>query len=328
VNVRILGPPAVCVAGAWLPLRSTKPHALFAYLAYRDAPVRRAEMATLMWPDADPEHAQCDVRQALSNLCRGPFGAFIGRDRTGVWLCGECDVHAFRAAVAEGRWGDAFALHAGPLLLGFEIDDADEFSAWLASERSVVAGDWRRVCRALGREAVEAGCHDDAQRYADLLVAADPVDERAVREAMKAAMAAGDRLGARRRFEELSARLEAEFGLAPEPTTWAVYERSRSTIALPLADGEADAVGSPSPHSCAGAAPSGARRAPGFVGAGWVRAAPGRGHDGGGPPSPATAAGLDDAAWAAALTVWRVRIAREPDPCSGRRLRLHPHDLE
>jgi hypothetical protein len=140
VNVRILGPPAVHVAGAWLPLRPTKPHALLAYVAYRDAPVRRAEMATLMWPDADAEHAQCDVRQALRNLARGPFAAAIGRDRTGVWLCGECDVHAFRAAVAEGRWSDAFALHGGPLLQGFEIDDADEFAAWLASERSAVAG--------------------------------------------------------------------------------------------------------------------------------------------------------------------------------------------
>jgi DNA-binding SARP family transcriptional activator/tetratricopeptide (TPR) repeat protein len=262
VNVRILGPPAVHVAGAWLPLRPTKPHALLAYVAYRDAPVRRAEMATLMWPDADAEHAQCDVRQALRNLARGPFAAAIGRDRTGVWLCGECDVHAFRAAVAEGRWSDAFALHDGPLLQGFEIDDADEYAAWLASERSAVAGDWRRVCRALGREAAGAGRHDDAQRYADLLVAADPVDERAVREAMKAAAAAGDRLGAARRFEELSARLEAEFGMAPEPMTWAVYERSRTTVALPLADGEADAVGSASAPLGTVFAPYGATAAP------------------------------------------------------------------
>jgi DNA-binding SARP family transcriptional activator/tetratricopeptide (TPR) repeat protein len=262
MNVRILGPPAVHVAGAWLPLRPTKPHALLAYVAYRDAPVRRAEMATLMWPDADAEHAQCDVRQALRNLARGPFAAAIGRDRTGVWLCGECDVHAFRTAVAEGRWCDAFALHGGPLLQGFEIDDADEFAAWLASERSAVAGEWRRVCRALGREAAEAGRHEDAQRYADLLVAADPVDERAVRDAMKAAVAAGDRLGATRRFEELTARLESEFGMAPEPTTWAVYERSRTTVALPLADGEADAVGSPAALVGTVFAPYGATAAP------------------------------------------------------------------
>lgn len=34
------------------------------------------------------------------------------------------------------------------------------------------------------------------------------------------------------------------------------------------------------------------------------------------------------AAWAAALEVWRERIAHDVDPRSGRRLRYHPHDLE
>jgi hypothetical protein len=42
----------------------------------------------------------------------------------------------------------------------------------------------------------------------------------------------------------------------------------------------------------------------------------------------AAATGLEDAAWAGALAVWRVRIAHELDPRSGHRLRLHPHDLE
>ena len=82
VGVRLLGPPAVRVDDAWVPLRPTKPHALFAYLAYRGAPVRRAELAVLMWPDADAEHAFADVRQVLRSLRREPFGEVFGRDRS------------------------------------------------------------------------------------------------------------------------------------------------------------------------------------------------------------------------------------------------------
>jgi len=118
VAVRLLGPPAVRVDGAWVPLRPTKPHAAFAYLAYRGAPVRRAEVAALMWPDADAEHAFADLRQALRSLRCEPFGELLERDRGTVWLDVGSDVAAFRSSVAERRWADALACPRGPLLGG------------------------------------------------------------------------------------------------------------------------------------------------------------------------------------------------------------------
>jgi DNA-binding SARP family transcriptional activator len=226
-GVRLLGPPAVRVDDAWVPLRPTKAHALFAYLAYRGAPVRRAELAALLWPDADAEHAFADVRQVLGSLRREPIGGLLGRDRGAVWLTVGSDLAAFRSAVAERRWADALRCHRGPLLEGFEIDDADEFGAWLASERSALAADWRRACRAVFREAANAGLHDEALHLADLLVRADPLDEQATCDAMRVAAGMGDLRGATVRFTALAKRLAAELGMAPEPATVALHQRLR-----------------------------------------------------------------------------------------------------
>ena len=228
VGVRVLGAPEAYAEGAWLPLAPTRPHAALAYLAVRGCLVRRAEVAALLWPDAPARNAHAGLRQLLMRLDRGPFGALIGRDRSGLWLACDSDAPAFRRAIAESRWADAVAAHVGPLLHGFEIDDADEFAAWLGSERVAVAEDWGRACRALLVTAVAEERHADAARYADLLVRSDLLDEQAVREAMRAAAAMGDRRGVARRYEALVVVLERETGQAPEPATQELWRRLKT----------------------------------------------------------------------------------------------------
>ncbi|MFU8888796.1 MAG: AfsR/SARP family transcriptional regulator, partial [Trueperaceae bacterium] len=231
VGVRLLGPPAVRVADTWVPLRSTKPHALFAYVAYRGARVRREEAASLLWPDADAEHAHGDLRQALRSLTRGSFGPLIGRDRSALWSATGSDVQEFLRAHAESRWADVLAVHRGPLLDGFEIDDADEFTSWLEMERTALGQAWVGACRAAAREAAAAGRHDEALAYADQLVRADPLDEAAVRDAMRSALALGDRRGATLRFDAFARRLDEELGMTPEPATMGLWARLTSAAA-------------------------------------------------------------------------------------------------
>jgi DNA-binding SARP family transcriptional activator len=228
VGVRLLGAPEAYADGAWLPLAPTRPHAALAYLAVHGGRVRRGEVAAVLWPDADTRSAQTGLRQVLMRLDRGPFGALVGRDRLGLWLLCKSDVVEFRKAIAELRWADAVTLHGGTLLDGFEIDDADEFTTWLSGQRTRVAEDWGRACRALLAAALEEGRYDDAERYADLLVRADPFDEQAVREAMRAAAAMGDQRGVERRYEALAERLERETGLVPGDETQALWARLRS----------------------------------------------------------------------------------------------------
>jgi DNA-binding SARP family transcriptional activator/predicted ATPase len=237
VGVRVLGAPEAYAEGAWLPLSPTRPHAALAYLAVRGGLVRRAEVAALLWPEAETGSAQAGLRQVLMRLDRGPFGALIGRDRSGLWLACDSDAGRFRRAIVDLRWADAVAAHAGPLLHGFEIDDADEFAAWLANERAAVAEAWRRACHALLAAAFEEGRYDDAERHADLLVRADPLDEQAVREAMRAAAALGDQRGVLRRYEALVDCLERETGLAPEEETRALWARLTAAGGAPQVAG-------------------------------------------------------------------------------------------
>jgi predicted ATPase/DNA-binding SARP family transcriptional activator/tetratricopeptide (TPR) repeat protein len=240
LGVRVLGAPEAIAEGAWRPLTSTRPHAALAYLAVRGGLVRRAEVAALLWPDADAQHAQVGLRQLLRRLDRGPFGALIGRDRSGLWMLCESDAVVFRRAIAELRWADAFDVYTGPLLHGFEIDDSDEYAAWLASERATVAEDWRRACRALMVAAAAEGRSGDAARYADELTRADPLDEQAVRAAMRAAAALGDQRGVERRYEALVTLLERQTGLAPEAETeelWVHLTRPVGALAGTACDG-------------------------------------------------------------------------------------------
>jgi DNA-binding SARP family transcriptional activator len=226
-SVRLLGPLAVRADGVWTPLSPTKPHAVLAYVAYQGVPVRRAEAAALAWPEAGARHAQAGLRQALLTLHRGPFGALIAADRSRVWVDGTTDLQAFREALAERRWRDAAAIHRGPLLQGFELDDASAFDAWLEAERTAVDDDWRRACRALIGEAWASGRYDEALEVADRLVHADPLDERATRDAMRAAAALGDLHGAERRYLALEALLATELALPPEAATRALRRRAQ-----------------------------------------------------------------------------------------------------
>ena len=222
--VRLLGQPAIRLAGAWEPLRPSKPNALLAYLAYRGSRVRRAALATLLWPEADATHAHGALRQALRHVASEPFRGLLGRDRTSAWFEAESDVALFDQAITEQRWRDALRAHTGPLLEGFEVDDADEFAAWLACERGSVNENWRRACHAVIRQASAAGRHDEAWHVADLLVRADSLDEQAVRASMAAAAAMGDVRAAVRRYETLATLLETELAATPEAATSALLE--------------------------------------------------------------------------------------------------------
>lgn len=244
--VRLLGPPAVRVGGDWVPLRPGRADAVFAFVARRGAPVRRAEVAALLWPEMDGRRASTNLRQALRGLVTGPLGPLVGRDRERLWVEAASDVPWFEQAVREARWDDAVAAYGGSLLEGFELDDAGEFGSWLDSERAAVGERWRRACVVLVEAAHHRGDHADALRIADLVVRADPLDEAAVRLALRAAAALGDRAGVRRRFEALRTTLEREVGVAPEAATVAIAEGAER-VAPPSGAVVAEAADAPLP---------------------------------------------------------------------------------
>jgi DNA-binding SARP family transcriptional activator/predicted ATPase len=229
-RVQLLGPPAVHVRGGWLPLRPGRADAVVAYLARRGAPVRRSEVAALLWPAAAATQASSNLRQTVRTLTTRPLEPLLGRDRERLWLDASSDVSAFEDALRDGRWSDAATTYRGTFLDGFELDDADEFASWLASERSALAERWRHACLTLIDEAEQRGDHVGALELADRVLRADPLDELVLRRAIAAASGLGDRSGARRRFDAFRTLLEREVGVAPEPATLALVGLADAAI--------------------------------------------------------------------------------------------------
>src|SRR5581483_5729049 len=103
---------------------------LLAYLAVEGRPVRRETLASLLWPENDPERARSALRRTLSTLKSALGGRWLDAGRElvslqgpGIWL----DVHELRTLLAAGdldRLRAAAALARGPFLSGFGLRDS------------------------------------------------------------------------------------------------------------------------------------------------------------------------------------------------------------
>ena len=239
-DVRLLGPPAVRVGGgAWVPLRPGRADAVLAYVARRGAPVRRTEVAALLWPDLDGRRASANLRQTVRTIATGPFEPVVGRDRERVWLDASCDVARWEAASRAGRWRDVVDGYRGTFLAGFELDDAGEFASWLESERSTLLEQWRHACLAVIMEADQRGEHAESLRVADLVLRFDPLDEVVVRHALRASNQLGDRAATRRRFDAVRTLLAREIGVVPEASTVALVAAAETvTVRAAVAHGD------------------------------------------------------------------------------------------
>lgn len=138
-SLQVLGPLALRTAdGSHADLPVGKPFAALLYIALEPGSVRRCDLATLLWGDADEERARHSVRQALS-LIRKACGSEC-LDEAGDQLrlsAAVCvDFDEFVAAVDEGRLEAAWALWGDGLLPSFELPDVSAFNAWCEDTRS------------------------------------------------------------------------------------------------------------------------------------------------------------------------------------------------
>lgn len=216
------------------PLSGSKRLALLAYLALvtRRGLTRRDTLLGLFWPESD----QRRTRNSLSNMLhqlRRSLGADVlvarGHDQVGLaedtlW----CDALAFQDAMDEGRLADALELYRGDLLEGLFVSDASpEFDQWLDTERAWLRGRAVDAARALEEGAEATGNATEAIRWSRRAFALDPYDERVARRLIALLDGAGDRAGALRTFEELSARLVREFEAEPSAETRALIKGVR-----------------------------------------------------------------------------------------------------
>jgi predicted ATPase/DNA-binding SARP family transcriptional activator/TolA-binding protein len=241
IRIQLLGGlRVVAESGELTRFRTQKTAALLGYLArYKRRSFTREQLADLLWPDSDAEHARHNLRMALSSLRKQleslgeTEGQLLQADRLQVRLDPsqfETDVEAFEHALAaagraagraaQTNWlARAAEAYGGPFLP--EIGDE-----WAWNEQQRLA-DAYRSCLSRLADAYEAiGDLHGAIAYAKRAVAADPHEEEGHLKLMALYGRTGAPGQALAQFDSL-ARALRELGL--EPSHQARQARDRVT---------------------------------------------------------------------------------------------------
>jgi DNA-binding SARP family transcriptional activator/predicted ATPase len=220
-------------------LNTTRLRSLLTYLVlHRDVPQQRQHLAFLFWPDATEAQARNNLRQLLHQL-RQAFPAvehFLSTDAqmlhwhpvTSCYLdvaefeqtltladaaARRNDQHALQAALEQ-----ADTLYRGELLPGC-------YDEWILPERERLRQRHLQVLEQLLRLFEKQGDHVTAIRYAQRLLALDPLSEDPYRRLMRLFALNNDRASALRVYHTCVTTLQREMGVDPDPATREVYER-------------------------------------------------------------------------------------------------------
>ncbi len=222
-DVRLLGPPRIAGRAGEHGLER-KAAGLLAYLALHGESARNT-LAALLWPDAEPESARNNLRQALFKLRRAAPRELIAGTLT-LRLAPGITVDATGRPTPDGL-----------LLEGCDYLDCPDFARWLDGERNRL--DRLRHDRVAAECAAleEAGRFDEALRLAEDNVRRLPLEEAGHRRLIRLHYLRGDRAAALAAYGRCVESLRAELDVEPTEETRA--------LAASLESGDAPAAGRP-----------------------------------------------------------------------------------
>lgn len=200
--------------GDFPPLSSRRKElVLLAYLARRGGrPVRRGELAPLLWDERDERRARQSLRQALLEL-RRLVGDGLSVDAEQVVLAQggvELDATLFEREVEAGRLREAVALWRGEFLAGAEEVGGEELRTWLEAEREGLRQRLRAALSDLAADAQRRGAWSDGIGWAERWTEALPRDQEAQVRLIRLLHLAGRSSDALARCAGVVARLRAD----------------------------------------------------------------------------------------------------------------------
>lgn len=238
-----------------------KIRALLAYLAVEaDKPHRRSALATLLWPEYSDSVALRNLRQSFHRL-RQTFDkvdatltpVLFTTTRQTLMLNSEAlilDVYKFQQRLNVVAAHDHTTLHdcescltklqdvitdaSGEFLQGFSVEGAIGFDEWQTMRREQFHQQRAETLRQL------IGTHEQRQEYgvmhgfAAQLLTLEPWREDVHQWAMRALALNGQRSEALAQYEQCSAVLATELGVAPTDTTTELYEQIRRGELTPV----------------------------------------------------------------------------------------------
>ena len=267
VRVLLFGPPRLETPAATPPLPRARGRALLAYLGATPnagpSVYTRDALTALLWPGLPPDDARNNLRRELSLLRHALGDGLIAADRAQVSLDPAAladgrlwiDVAAFDALVAAAeahRYGDqrhpsgelcdecvawleeAESLYTADFLAGFSLPDSAPFDEWQRFAGQRLRATLDVVRSRLSAWYIDQGDTARALDTAHRRLVADPLNEAAHRDRLRALALAGQWATALREHEQFVRQLAAEIGAPPEQATLALVEDVRRGRLAPL----------------------------------------------------------------------------------------------
>lgn len=219
--LRLFGYPTLQRHGGGGPIGlPPKAVALLALLvAHVSRPLSRDWAAQTLWPDAVQSDGRANLRRHLHLIAKALGNeALLLTRQTMQWNASSgiaVDVARFDASSGTQPQA-AVDAYTGELCAGIEDEALDELRVQYRRE-------YERLLRSLLDRSKNACEREDLLVWLQRLVAHDPLDDKAVRELMKARYEAGDRAGAIRDYNALVQRLRAELDVEPQVETATLF---------------------------------------------------------------------------------------------------------
>src|SRR5437762_1988338 len=220
-------------------LNTARLRSLLAYLVlHRDIPQQRQHLAFLFWPDVTEAQARNNLRQLLHQLRQAfpDVEHFLSADTHMLqWhpvTPFHFDVAKFEQALTEAA---AATQRNDQHLLQTALEQADSlyrgellpgcYDEWILPERDRLRQRHLQVLEQLLRLFEVQGDNVTAIRYAQRLLALDPLSENLYRRLMRLFALNNDRASALHVYHTCVTTLQRELGVDPDPATREIYER-------------------------------------------------------------------------------------------------------
>jgi DNA-binding SARP family transcriptional activator len=244
LRLEILGPLAAWRDGAHVELGPPRQRAVLALLALEpDTLVHRETIIDALWGDRPPRTVVNLVQTYVSRLRRAVDGEHSPRNPDGTLVSAgtsyrlrvagdQLDLLEFRRIAGQARTarssGDAVTacrMYEQALRLWREEPLADldilrphPAVAMLAAQRAAVVMEYAEV-------ALSAGLHDQVLAHLRVLVARDPLNEKAHAQLVIVLAGSGRQAEALQVYEDLRKRLDSQLGIRPGPALTLAYMR-------------------------------------------------------------------------------------------------------
>jgi DNA-binding SARP family transcriptional activator len=227
LSVQLLGRPRIVqTSGATYQFRSRKSWALLAYLVLAEQPPSRAQLARLLFAEADdPQRA---LRWNLSEIRRG-LGDQATVEDDPVRLRLPRDAVVDVEVLTRGASSEAIGLPGLglDLLEGMGVRSSAAFEIWALAQQRHLAAASEAVLHEAAVRSLARGAWQEAIGYASRVAAMSPLDENHQSLLIRLYRLSGDDEAAERQFAACCALFESELGTPPGAAVYAAHRATR-----------------------------------------------------------------------------------------------------